>query len=95
MATKKKTKKKQAKSKRTAGKKVTPVRKAVQKELAKKRVTPKKKLAKKAAPRRAAVKTGGALQRQVREISRWPKRNIRRLKRKFYHFEQHFEYLTV
>jgi len=69
MATKKKTKKKQAKSKRTAGKKVTPVRKSVKKKLSKKRASPKKKLAKKAAPRRAAVKTGGALRRQVREIS--------------------------
>ena len=67
MATKKKTKQKQAKSNRTAGKKVTLVRKSVKKKLAKKRVTPKEKLAKKAAPRKAAVKTGGAPRRQVRE----------------------------
>jgi hypothetical protein len=73
MATKKKTKKKQAKSMRTAGKKVAPMKKA-----AKKRVNPKKKLAKKkAAPRKAEVKTkagdkkttggktAGALQKQV------------------------------
>ena len=58
MATKKKTKKKQAKSMRTAGKKVAPMRKAVKKKLPKKRVIPKKKLAKKkAAPRKAEVKT--------------------------------------
>ena len=78
MTTKKKTKKKQAKSMRTAGKKVAPMKKAVEKKLAKKRVTPKKKLAKKkAAPRKAEVKTkaggkkttggktAGALQKQV------------------------------
>jgi len=58
MATKKKTKKKQPESKRTAGKKVVPMKKAVKKKLAKKRVTPKKKLAKKkAAPKRAEAKT--------------------------------------
>jgi hypothetical protein len=78
MATKKKTKKKQAKSMRTAGKKVAPMKKAVKKKPAKKRVSPKKKLAKKkAAPRKAEVKTkaggkkttggktAGALQKQV------------------------------
>src|SRR5712664_517492 len=78
MATKKKTKEKQAKSMRTAGKKVAPMKKAVKKKLAKKRVSPKKKLAKKkAAPRKAEVKTkaggkkttggktAGALQKQV------------------------------
>ncbi len=77
MATKKKTKKKQAKSMRTAGKKVAPMKKAAKKKLAKKRVNPKKKLAKKkAAPRKAEVKTkagdkkttkktAGALQKQV------------------------------
>jgi hypothetical protein len=78
MATKKKTKKNQAKSMRTAGKKVAPMKKAVKKKLAKKRVSPKKKLAKKeAAPRKAEVKTkvggkkttggktAGALQKQV------------------------------
>src|SRR6267143_1861585 len=58
MATKKKTKKKQAKSMRTAGKKVAPMKKAVKKKLAKKRVSPNKKLAKKKAPpRKAEVKT--------------------------------------
>jgi hypothetical protein len=58
MATKKKTKKKQTKSKRTAGKKVTPMKKAVKRKLAKKRVTPKKKLAKeKASPKRVELKT--------------------------------------
>jgi hypothetical protein len=58
MATKKKPKKKQIESKRTAGKKVGPMKKAPKKELAKKKVTPKKKLAKKkAAPKKAEVKT--------------------------------------
>src|SRR5229473_1462306 len=66
MATKKKTKKKQAKSMRTAGKKVAPMKKAVKKKLAKKRVSPNKKLAKKKAPpRKAEVKTKGALQKQL------------------------------
>src|ERR1035437_3166353 len=78
MATKKKSKK-QTKSNRTVGKKVTPMKKAVKKRLAKKRVTPKKKLAKKnAAPKKAEVKTkvggkqttggktAGALKKQVR-----------------------------
>jgi len=80
MATKRKTKMKQTKSKRTVGKKVAPTKKAVKKKLAKnkKRVTPKKKLAKKkAAPKRAVAKTkvggkrttggktGGALEKQV------------------------------
>ena len=79
MATKKKTKKKQAKSKRTAGKKLAPMKMAIKHKLAKKRVTPKKKLAKKkAAPKKAKVKTkaggkkatgeetAGALKEQVR-----------------------------
>src|SRR5258708_37715617 len=58
MATKKKTKKKQPESKRTAGKKVAPMKKAVKKRLAMTRVTPKKKLAKqKATPKRSAAKT--------------------------------------
>lgn len=47
MATKKKTKKKQAKSRRVASKKVKRSKKAVKVKLAKKRATPKKKLAKK------------------------------------------------
>ncbi len=74
MASKKKTKKKQAKSMRPVGKKVAPMKMAVQKKLTKKTVSPKKKLA---APRKAEVKTkaggkkttggktAGALQRQV------------------------------
>jgi hypothetical protein len=76
MATKKKTKKKQAKSKRTAGKEVAPMKKAVENKLAKKSVTPEKKWARKqAAPKKAAVvggekttggKTAGALKKQVR-----------------------------
>src|SRR5437016_6431451 len=78
MATKKKTKK-QVKSKRTAGKKLAPMKMAIKHKLAKKRVTPKKKLAKKkAAPKKAKVKTkaggkkttggetAGALKEQVR-----------------------------
>jgi|SRR5208282_2498345 len=78
MVSKKKIKRQQAESKRTAGKKVAPMKRVVEKKLAKKRVTPKKKLArKKAAPRKAAVKTkvsgkkttggktAGALKKQV------------------------------
>jgi N utilization substance protein A len=78
MATKKKTKKKQPKSKRTSGKKLTPMKNAVEKKLAKKRVTLKKKLAKKnSAPKKVVAKTkaggkkttggktGGALKKQV------------------------------
>ena len=79
MPTKNKTKKKQAKSQRTAAKTMVPMKKAAEKKLAKKRVTPKKKLAKKkAAPKKAEVKTkvggkkttggktAGALKKQVR-----------------------------
>jgi hypothetical protein len=78
MATKNKTKRKQMETRRTPGKKVTPMKKAVKKKLAKKWVTPKKRLVKKAASKESAVKTkargrkitggetGGALQRQVR-----------------------------
>jgi hypothetical protein len=82
MATKKKTKKKQAKSMRTADKKVAPMKKADKKKVAKKRVSPKKKLPKKkAGPRKADVKTkaggkktiggktAGALKKQVRRKS--------------------------
>jgi N utilization substance protein A len=78
MATKKKTKKKQPKSKRTSGKKLTPMKNAVEKKLAKKRVTLKKKLAKKnSAPKKVVAKTkaggkkttggktAGALKKQV------------------------------
>jgi hypothetical protein len=78
MATKNKTKKKQAKSQRTAAKTMVPMKKAPKKKLATKRVTPKKKLAKnKTAPKKAEVKTKvggkkttggktGALKKQVR-----------------------------
>ena len=79
MATKKKTKKKQAKSKRTAGKKGAPMMKAIKSKLSKKRGIPTKKLAKrKAAPKKVEVKTkvggkkttsgksAGALKKQVR-----------------------------
>ena len=73
MATKKKTRNKQAKSKRTADKKVVSMKKA-KKKLIKKRVAPRKKLAKKkAAPKKTEVKTkvggkmAGGLKRQVRE----------------------------
>jgi hypothetical protein len=75
MATKKKTKKSQTKSQRTAGKKVAPMNRAIEKKLAKKRVTAKKKLSKtKAAPKKAQVKTkggkmAGPLKKQVREKS--------------------------
>jgi hypothetical protein len=45
-------------SKRSAGKKVAPMKKAAKKKLPKRKVTPKKKLAKrKVAPKRAEVKT--------------------------------------
>ena len=67
MTTKKKTKKKQPESERTAGKKVALMKKAVKKKLAKKRVTPKKKLAKtNAAPKKGEVKTASVLKEQVR-----------------------------
>src|ERR1700741_2124717 len=49
------------KPRRTAGKKVVPMKKAVKKKLAKKRVSPKKKLAKK----KAALKKAGAPKKQV------------------------------
>lgn len=57
MAAKNKTKKKQRKSKRTAGNKMTPTKKTAKKKLAMKRETPKKELAKKAAQKKAKVKT--------------------------------------
>ncbi|MGC1653233.1 MAG: hypothetical protein WA722_10500 [Candidatus Sulfotelmatobacter sp.] len=58
MTTKKKTKKKQPKSKRTSGKKLAPMKNAVEKKLAKKRVTLRKKLAKKnSAPKKVVAKT--------------------------------------
>src|SRR5215469_6762784 len=50
-------KKKQTKSKRTAGNKMRPMKKSAKKKLARKRETPKKQLAKKAAQRKVTVKT--------------------------------------
>jgi hypothetical protein len=68
MATKNKTKKMQMESKRTAGKKVTPMKKAVKKKLAKKKAAPKKAAVKTRAGDKKTTggKTGGALKRQVR-----------------------------
>src|SRR6059058_5827391 len=68
MATKKKTKKKQARSKRTAGKKLTPMKMAIKHKLAKKRVTPKKaKVKTKAGGKKTTGgETAGALKEQVR-----------------------------
>jgi len=73
MATKKKTKIKQTKSKRTPGKKVAPMEKATKKKLAKMRVAPKKRLAKKNAAvgtklggkKATNGKTAGAIKKQV------------------------------
>ncbi len=74
-------KKKQTKSKRTAGNKMRPMKKSAKKKLARERETPKKQLAKKAAQRKVTVKTKAvgkktidvktatALKRQVREKS--------------------------
>jgi len=82
MATKKKTKKTQTKSRRTTGKKVALMKKPIKKKLTKKRATPKKKFAmKKASTKETEVKTkvggkkttggktAGALKNQVREKS--------------------------
>ncbi len=68
MATKKKTKKKQAKSRGVASKKAKRIKKAVQAKLAKKGATSKKKLAKKkAAPKKkASGKTKRAAKKRVR-----------------------------
>jgi hypothetical protein len=73
MVAKKKTKKKQTKSNRTAGEKVTSMKKTFKRKLAEKRATPKKKSAmKKAAPKKAEVKmkvggkTTGVPKNQVR-----------------------------
>jgi hypothetical protein len=68
MATKKKTKKKQAKSRRVASKKVKRIKKAVKTKLTKKGTTPKKKLVKKkAAPKKKAIgKTKRAAKKPVR-----------------------------
>jgi hypothetical protein len=80
MATKKKTKKKQAKSKRTAGKKVTPTKNAVRKKLAKERVPPKKRLTnEKAVPKKAAVKTkAGSRKTTGGKAAVAPKKRVRR-----------------
>jgi hypothetical protein len=68
MATKKKTKKKQAKSRRVASKKAKRIKKAVKAKLAKRGATPKKKLAKKkSAPKKKAIgKTKRAAKKRVR-----------------------------
>ena len=80
MAATKKTKK-QTKSMRTAGNKMTPIKKTAKKKLAMKREIPKKELAKKAAQKKATVKTkpvakktigvktATALKKQVRKKS--------------------------
>jgi hypothetical protein len=68
MATKKKTKKNQAKSMRTAGKKVAPMKKAVKKKLAKKEAAPRKAEVKTkvGGKKTTGGKTAGALKKQVR-----------------------------
>ena len=65
MAAKKKTKKKQMKSKRTAGNKMTPMKKTAKKKVAMQRITPKKELAKKAAQRKATVKTKAVAKKTI------------------------------
>jgi len=65
MAAKKKTKKKQMKSKITAGNKMTPMRKTAKKKVAMQRITPKKELAKKAAQRKATVKTKAVAKKTI------------------------------
>jgi hypothetical protein len=57
MAAKKKTKKNQTQSKRTARNKMSPMKKTAKKKLAMNRKSPKKELAKKAAQKKATVKT--------------------------------------
>jgi hypothetical protein len=70
MATKEKARKKHRNSKRTPGKKVAPMKKPINRKLVKGRVTLKSKLAKtNAAPKKAEVKTAGALKEQVRRKS--------------------------
>jgi hypothetical protein len=68
MATKKKTKKKHAKSRKVTGKKVKRSKKAVKAKLAKKSASPKKKLAKKKATpkKKAAGKSKRAVKKGVR-----------------------------
>jgi hypothetical protein len=68
MATKKKTKKKQVKSRRVASTKVKRIKKAVKTKLAKKRATPKKKLATKrpVSKKKASGKKARAAKKRVR-----------------------------
>ena len=67
MAAKEKAKQKQTNSKRRLGTEVAPMKKAINRKLSKRRVTRKKKLAKaNAAPKKAELKTAGALKEQVR-----------------------------
>jgi hypothetical protein len=77
MAAKKKTSKKQ--TKRTAGKKVKPIKKALKAKLAKKVVTPRKKLAKKkAAPKKSEAKRkAGARKTAVEKTARAAKKRVR------------------
>jgi len=71
MATKKKTKKKQTKSKRPAGKTVAPMKKTAKRKLAKKTVTPKKKLKTKVGGKKTTGgNTAGTFKKQVRGKSR-------------------------
>ena len=73
MTAKRKTKKRQTKSKRTVGNKMTPLKRTAKKKLAMKRETPKKKLVakKKATQKEVPVKTKavGKKEKQVREKS--------------------------
>ncbi len=79
MAAKKKTKKKQAKSRKVEGKKVKPIKRALKAKLAKKGSAPKKKLAsKKVAPKKAEVKTkAGARKTAVGKTARAAKKQVR------------------
>lgn len=73
MGTKKKAKKKQAKSQRTAGKKLAPMMKAAKKKLSKRMATPKKaKIKTKIGGKKTTGggNTAGTLRKQVREKSR-------------------------
>jgi len=79
MPAKKKTKKKQAKSQRVAGKKVAPMKKVLKSKPAKKGATPKKKLApKKAAQKKAGAKPkAGAKKTAVGKTARATKKRVR------------------
>jgi len=71
MASKKKTKKKQTKSKGTAGKTVAPMKKTAKRKPAKKTVTPKKKLKTKVGGKKTTGRnTAGTFKKQVRGKSR-------------------------